>query len=268
MMNTSKRTLLIRIVLLVAVAALTIVWLIKTPSGIFGKTDSIAYAVCHRMESHTYHMGERPMPLCARDTGMHLGILISILFHFIWGKKSGMPARKIQIVLGIFFLAFAIDGVNSTLPMLNIIKIDQWYEPLNWLRLATGAGLGIAMGSVLAPVINESLWADVDQESSLSSWSRLGQIILVTAIAGFTVTTEIPALVYPLAILTAGDVLLILTLIFTIVWVMIANKDNHFQQWKDLIWWLVAGFGSAMALIAVMDLVRFSLTGTWDGFVF
>jgi uncharacterized membrane protein len=268
MMNKNKRTLLIRIFLVVVVSALSIIWLIKTPSGIFGKTDSIAYAVCHRMESHSYHMGERPMPLCARDTGMHLGILISILFHLKWGKKAGMPARKIQIVLGIFFLAFAIDGVNSTLPMLNIIKLDQWYEPQNWLRLATGAGLGIAMGSVLTPVINESLWTNVDQESALSSWSRLGQIVLVTAIASFTVTTEIPVLVYPLAILTAADVLLILTLIFTIVWVMITKKDNLFQQWKDLVWWLVAGFGTALALIAFMDWMRFSLTGTWEGFVF
>ncbi|MDX9865431.1 MAG: DUF2085 domain-containing protein, partial [Anaerolineaceae bacterium] len=123
-MNTTKRTLFIRILLLVAVTALAIIWLIKTPSGIFGKTDAVAYAVCHRIVSHTYHMGDRPMPLCARDTGMHLGILISLLFHLKWGKQAGFPARKIQIVLGIFFLAFAIDGINSTLPMLNFIKMD------------------------------------------------------------------------------------------------------------------------------------------------
>ncbi len=208
------------------------------------------------------------MPLCARDTGMHLGILISLLFHLKWGKQAGFPARKIQIVLGIFFLAFAIDGINSTLPMLNFIKMDQWYPPLNWLRLATGAGLGIAMGSVLMPVINESLWVNVSQESALSTWSRFGQIVLVTAIAGFAVTTEIPALLYPLAILTAGDVLLILTLIFTIVWVMIFKKDNFFQKWKEVIWWLVAGFGTSLALIAFMDWARFALTGTWAGFVF
>jgi uncharacterized membrane protein len=267
-MNTTKRTLFIRILLLVAVTALAIIWLIKTPSGIFGKTDAVAYAVCHRIASHTYHMGDRPMPLCARDTGMHLGILISLLFHLKWGKQAGFPARKIQIVLGIFFLAFAIDGINSTLPMLNFIKMDQWYPPLNWLRLATGAGLGIAMGSVLMPVINESLWVNVSQESALSTWSRFGQIVLVTAIAGFAVTTEIPALLYPLAILTAGDVLLILTLIFTIVWVMIFKKDNFFQKWKEVIWWLVAGFGTSLALIAFMDWARFALTGTWAGFVF
>ena len=266
-MNTTKRNLLIRILLLVTVTALAIVWLVETPSGIFGKTDAVAYAVCHRMASHTYHMGERPMPLCARDTGMHLGILISLLFHLKWGKQAGFPARKIQIVLGIFFLAFAIDGINSTLPMLNFIIIEQWYQPLNGLRLATGAGLGIAMGSVLMPVINESLWTEVNQESALSTWRRFGQIVLVTAIATFTVTTEIPALLYPLAILTAADVLIILTLIFTIVWVMLAKKDNQFHSWKDVSWWLLAGFGTALALIAVMDFLRFSLTGTWDGFV-
>ena len=76
-----------------------------------------------------------------------------------------------------------------------------------------------------------------------------------------------PALLYPLAFLTASDVLVILTLIFTIVWVMIAKKDNQFNSWKELSWWLLAGFGTALALIAVMDFVRFSLTGTWDGFV-
>jgi hypothetical protein len=123
------------------------------------------------------------------------------------------------------------------------------------------------MGSVLMPVINESLWTNVNQESALSSWWRFGQIILVTAIAGFAVTTEIPALLYPLAILTASDVLIILTLIFTILWVMITKKDNLFEQWKEVIWWLIAGFGSALALIAVMDWLRFSLTGTWEGFI-
>lgn len=268
MMNTTKRIGLIRILLLVSVAALTVVWLIKTPPGLFGKADSVAYAVCHRMASHTYHMGERQMPLCARDTGMHLGILISLLFHFKWGKEGGFPLRKIQAVLAVFFLAFAIDGVNSTLPALNLIKIEQWYEPMNWLRLATGAGLGIAMGSVLTPVINQSLWKEASEEPLLNSWSRLGMMVLVTGLAGFAVTTEIPALLYPLALLSAADVLIILTLIFTIMWVMLLNKDNSFTQWKDLTWWLVAGFGSAMALIAGMDWMRFAMTGTWEGFVF
>jgi uncharacterized membrane protein len=267
MIDTLKRTLLLRNLLLVAVLVLIVLWLANTPSGLYGKADAVAYAVCHRMESHTYHMGERPMPLCARDTGMHLGILVSILYHLKRGKAGGMPARKIQIVFGVFLLAFAIDGVNSTLPMLRIFNLAQWYEPQNWLRLATGAGLGIAMGSMLMPVVNQSLWAEPDMQPALSSWRQLGLLVAITGLAAAAVTTEIPALVYPLGLLTAGDVLLILTLIFTLVWVMLTKKDNLFHHWKEISWWLVAGFGTALGLIAFMDWLRFMMTGTWQGFV-
>lgn len=266
MTNADKRMTLLRSLLLVLVGTLLLVWLVQTPSGIFGKADSVAYAVCHRIESHTYHIGDRPMPLCARDTGMHLGILITILYHLKQGNRGGMPARKIQIVLAIFFLAFAIDGVNSTLPMLNFPNLQQWYQPQNWLRLATGAGLGIGMGSALMPVLNQSLWTDPNEEPALFTWKQLGLLILITGLAGAAVTTEIPALLYPLAILSAGNVLLILTLIFTLVWVMLTKKDNQFHHWKELSWWLVAGFGTALALIAFMDWARFALTGTWSGF--
>ena len=266
MIDTLKRTLLLRNLLLVAVLVLIVLWLANTPSGLYGKADAVAYAVCHRMESHTYHMGERPMPLCARDTGMHLGILVSILYHLKRGKAGGMPARKIQIVFGVFLLAFAIDGVNSTLPMLRILKLEQWYEPQNWLRLTTGVGLGIAMGSMLMPVVNQSLWVEPDMQPALSSWRQLGLLVAITAIMAGMVTTGIPALVYPLGLLTAGDVLLILTLIFSLVWVMIGKKDNQFHHWRDVSWWLVAGFGTALALIAFMDWLRFIMTGTWQGF--
>jgi hypothetical protein len=67
--------------------------------------------------------------------------------------------------------------------------------------------------------------------------------------------------------LTAGDVLLILTLIFTLVWVMLTKKDNLFHHWKEISWWLIAGFGTALGLIAFMDWLRFMMTGTWQGFV-
>lgn len=198
---------------------------------------------------------------------MHLGILVTILFHLKWGNNGGLPTRKIQIALGVFFLAFAVDGINSTLPFLNFFNLGQWYEPQNWLRLATGAGMGIAMGSMLMPVINQSLWTEINEKPALSSWSRLGLLVLVTAISAFAVTTEVPALIYPLALLSAVDVLIILTLIFTLVWIMLFKKDNLFHHWDELPWWLTAGFGTALALIAFMDWVRFSMTGTWDGFL-
>lgn len=267
MMKSFNRTSLIRSLLLVAVLTLAAMWLLNTPPGILGKADAIAYAVCHRMESHTYHMGQRQMPLCARDTGMHLGILTTILFHMIRGKQGGMPAKKIIVVLAIFFMAFAVDGINSTLPMLNFINLNQWYPPQNWLRLATGAGMGIAMGAMLMPVINQSLWKDVDEDSALKTWRQLGILVLVTGLASAAVVFEIPLLVTLLALLSAADVLFILTMIFTLIWVMMFKKDNLFQEWKELAWWLLAGFGTALSLIAIMDWIRFTMTGTWNGFL-
>ena len=38
--------------------------------GILGHADEIGYAVCHQIDLRSFHIGDRPLPLCARCSGM------------------------------------------------------------------------------------------------------------------------------------------------------------------------------------------------------
>ena len=55
------------------------IWGYFTPAGLLGKMDAIAYAVCHRIVQRSFSLGDRPLPLCARCTGMHLGAFFGLL---------------------------------------------------------------------------------------------------------------------------------------------------------------------------------------------
>jgi len=50
------------------------------------------------------------------------------------------------------------------------------------------------------------------------------------------------------------------------VWVMIFRAENRFLSIQQLILPLVGGFGLALVQIILLDVARYALTGTWDGF--
>jgi hypothetical protein len=63
-------------------------------------------------------------------------------------------------------------------------------------------------------------------------------------------------------------VVFLLSLLYTLIWVMIFRADNRFSGYKQLGFPLLGGFGTALLQIALIDLGRFWLTGTWQGFSF
>ncbi|HEC34484.1 MAG TPA: DUF2085 domain-containing protein, partial [Chloroflexi bacterium] len=50
-----------------------------TPQELLTKVDLVGYAVCHRIPSHSFFVGGRQLPLCARCTGTFLGALTGLL---------------------------------------------------------------------------------------------------------------------------------------------------------------------------------------------
>jgi hypothetical protein len=93
-----------------------------------------------------------------------------------------MPLKGILAVLALFFLAFGVDGANSYLYLLKqtyegfLPQIPNLYVPNNTLRLLTGSGMGIAMASVLYPVVNQTLWRDADDRPALT-WKEFGGLL-------------------------------------------------------------------------------------------
>lgn len=250
------------------------VWLATTPGGLLGKADAVGYAVCHRIPSHSHLIGERPMPLCARCSGMHLGALLGLLYQVQFRKRGGMPSRKLLVVLGFFLLAFAVDGSNSYLtlgtetgnPMPILENIQPVYTPQNWLRTLTGLLLGLGIAAVLFPVFNQTLWRDWEARPALESWKQLGLLVGLALVLEAALISDNVLLLYPLALLSALNVLLVLGMIYTIAWTMILRQENQFTTVRQIWVPALAGLTTAVLQIGVMDYGRYLLTGSWDGF--
>jgi len=247
-------------------------WLYVAPPGLLGKLDAIGYAVCHRIDSHSLHIGALQMPLCARCTGEFNAAAIGLLFQGVLSpRKSQFPKRGILAALALLFLAFAIDGSNSYLALLKTVSpgsfasIPNLYTTSNVTRVFTGSGMGLAMAAILYPMYNQSVWRLPRRQPALD-WPRLGALAGILLVLDVAILTENPLILYPVAVLSSLGVLALLCLVFSIVWIMIMRQDNAFERLGQL--WLpaVAGLTLAFVLILGIDLFRLSLTHTWGGF--
>src|SRR5512144_737486 len=76
------------------------VWIYIAPPGLMGKLDGIGYAVCHRLDSHSLHIGSVQMPLCARCSGEFNAAAVALIFQGVLsGRRSRLPRRGILAVL-------------------------------------------------------------------------------------------------------------------------------------------------------------------------
>ena len=274
-MNTNQRSrfhTILRWLVPVGAALAFAAWMYISPEGALGKLDAIGYAVCHRIDARSFHIGDRQLPLCARCTGEFYAAGFALIFQvFMSGKRSKFPSRGIIAVLVLFFLAFGIDGSNSYLYLLKqtsqgvLDKIPNLYIPNNTLRLFTGSGMGIALAAVLYPVVNQTLWRNLDDRPALE-WRPFGILVGLIALINLLVLADSPIILYPIAYLSALGTLSLLVIVFAILWIMLMRQDNTFETPRQL--WLpfLSGFTLAMLMILSIDLLRLQFTGTWSGF--
>jgi uncharacterized membrane protein len=255
-----------RLALISLAVAVLLVWLIYTPHGLLGKADAVGYAVCHRIDVRSFHLGERTLPLCSRCTGMYLGS--SLAFVFLLARGRGLaglfPPRRQLAVLAVFAAAFAIDGVNSYLTFFP--GAPHLYTPANTLRLLTGTGLGLGIGVLVVPGFNQAVWKKVDPRRSLGSWADLGLLILAALGIDLLVLTENPLVLYPLALVSSLGVIVLLTIVYSMLALLLSGRENQIANYRQFIVPALAGFVLALLQIAGLDVIRYVLTGTWNGF--
>lgn len=252
------------IALLLLIAALLVVWLSLTPDGVSAKLAAVGFAFCHQIESHTLTLGSRLLPLCARCTGMYLGTFIGLSLLSPSRRAGSVPSRGKIVALSVLALFFVVDGLNSTAS--TFFAWQGLYEPNNTLRLFSGLGLGMVIASVLLPLWNNILWREYRPAPVLRSWGQLLLMAAIEAGAGILVLTGWNWLYYPVAFLSILTIPLLLTMIYTLLWVMIKKKENTFQNWRECVIYIEAGLITTLVQIGLFDLIRWLLTGSWAGF--
>ena len=262
--NITKK-LLIKIFLVIFSILITYFWLDFAPPGLLGKMDAVGYAVCHRIDERSFHLGERALPLCARCSGMQLGALLGLAYQSLWGRRGNFPPLKLLIPLGILALFFVVDGVNS---YLNFVPfISSVYPSQNWLRLVSGTGLGLGIAAVVFPIFNQTLWRDWIDKPAIQGWKEFFGLVGLAIIMDIAILSENPLVLYPLAVLSGLAVLVVLSICYSLLVVMIIKKDNYYLSWRSAWIPLLSGFTIAVTQTFIINIISFIFTKTWGGFI-
>src|SRR5919202_4199308 len=99
------------------------------------KLFAVVHGVC--AQAHTVDMAGLRLPLCARNTGIYSGFLVSTLYLLGLGRARAakLPPWPILITLLLFVAIMAVDGFNS---VLVDMFMPHLYTPRNELRTLTG----------------------------------------------------------------------------------------------------------------------------------
>jgi uncharacterized membrane protein len=241
------------------------VFLIATPNGLLNKADMVGYAVCHQIESHSFTIAGRQLPLCARCTGTFLGALAGLFGQAAVLQRrraSAFPPKPILGILVGFTLLWMADGLNS---YMALVGGPYLYEPTNILRLSTGALNGLTLSSLIYPVFNVSFWRCPADEPTFRNLRDLGAVLIIEAVLIGLVLLRRPFLLYPLVLLSAGGVLTLLTSVNTVIALIVLRRENSVVDWRQAIVPMSIGLILSLIQIGLIDILRYWLTGTLEG---
>ena len=257
----------LRTILILLLIALLSIWIYFTPGGLLGKADAIGYAVCHRIDHRSFHIGETQFSVCARCTGQYLGAVLGITFLSIFRRyRVGRPPWLVIGILLMWGIFYAVDGFNSFLHLIPGTARFWLYEPNNTFRLITGTGVGLGISVMIFPAFNQMVWKQYDRRPVLESLWDFSLLLIFATILILLILSDNPVILYPLSLISAGGVLMLLTIVYSMIWTMLFRIEGHFGNLRQYFYLLLAGFVVAIFQILVIDLIRYTLTGTWGEF--
>lgn len=241
--------------------------ILVVPDSVQFSLDVLGYGICHQLRSHSLILGGHPLPVCARCTGIYLGTVVTwILLTLLHPRAIGLPARRMWPLLGLMFATMVVDGVNSTFQSLP--GGQGLWETTNFLRIVTGTLAGSALGFVLYPVAQASLWHPhlVRREGVLDDpWELFpyGAVLAVVVGLAFSAVGDPAAgwLYWPLALLSAVGFLGLLAGANLLFGLLLTRRERRIgttaQAWQALGLMLIA----ALIEIGCLSYLRMSLLG-------
>lgn len=252
--------------LVAAGSVIFVLWLLGTPPGLLGKADAVGYAICHRIAQRSFHADGRQLPLCARCTGIYLGVMLDLLVFGARGRlrASKLPPLKVLALFMLFGAAFGIDGLNSYLSLFAAYK--PVYQPNNTLRLLTGMGFGLSLMGVVLPVFNSIIWQTPEPVAPLRDLKESAVLVGSAILVSVAVLAKLAAVLVAAGLISTAGVVLMFGIVGGTVFLTVTRRENSLMRWRDLAVPALAGLVFAISVIGTIDLARHLFTGTWAGF--
>jgi uncharacterized membrane protein len=223
---------------------------------------SFGYGLCHQLPERSFFGGGVQVPVCARDTGIYFGVLVSVALISLLHRGSrptGLPTPAGWVTIVLMIGAMALDGVTEYAGLRSTT---------NELRLITGLLSGFAIGALIAPMVNDELWRRSSGERVLNTLSRLTLWLLAVPVSYAVVYWGLPLLgaVYPVlvALSIVATLVLVNLVIVCVLPVFERRAESVLDTWAPVLAALALSaleiWGSAQLRLATMALAR-SLVG-------
>lgn len=217
--------------------------------------------VCGQLPEHSISLAGVQTPLCARCTGTYLGALLGLCNFWLRGRSraSRLPPARMLAVLGLFFVFWVIDGLNSYLHFFP--GAPCLYSPSNLLRLTAGMLNGVSLSFLVFPMFNFTLWREPSKQRVVNSFGELGSILVQVIGLEILLQARIGALLYPLFLVDIMSVLLMLTIVNSMIVVILLHWENRTEGWRQALLPLSLGFLLSVAEVGGIALLRAVLGG-------
>lgn len=210
----------------------------------------LGYGLCHQLPARSFFGGGTQLPVCARDTGIYVGFVISMLVIAALERgrrRTGMPPAWIMALGLAALVVMGWDGVTSYAGL---------RETTNVIRLATGLGTGFALALVIVPLLNAQLWHRSSPGAILSSpvdgiaWLAAAPFAFVAVYWGG------PALGSAYPVLVAGTVLATFTAVNLVVVLLVPRLERCAVRLRDAWPAFALALVVTVAELAAADLLR------------
>ena len=125
--------------------------------------------ICHQLPERSIVINENALPVCARDTGIYIGMFVSLMYLIIkkrW-KCDKPPGLKITMILCLMIIPMGLDGASSYLGLRSTT---------NFIRIVTGGLFGMTLPFLLMPIAHFKVYT-VNTKPSLVEYK---EIVIVT----------------------------------------------------------------------------------------
>lgn len=188
----------------------------------------LGFGLCHQLPERSFIYGGVQFPVCARCTGIYVGIIVTLIILFVLyrgAQRTGVPGIPFFIGAAIAVGAMGFDGFASYL---------GYYETTNFVRVLTGIMFGSGMAPVIYSLLVESLAKHRSTDRILNSARDVMYWILSIPL-GLAVVYGLSLI---LGFLAAGfQGLLIITTFWLIALVLVGLVPRYMhsvESWRDL----------------------------------
>ena len=226
---TSPRFWLKSLWLWPAIIGVGIVALFAFPGGFVDKSRLLMHGLCAQTPTHTFTLGDQPLPFDARMTGIYSGALFTLLYLTVRGRLLAvqLPPVRILAVLAVLVVAMAADGFNSL-----FTDIGWWHpwESSNALRLFTGYGMGMVIAIALVWLVAGTIFHLADRRASVDSWRDLAICMLPLPVLYFAMDSQAGWLHIPFSMLLMLSAWIVLATLATVTLLLASRYDERVMR--------------------------------------